>query len=967
MDRSVFQNYVHLVVERHGAPAPSELPRVQRGPAFAQNEWRRENEALTLARGRVDEERILGHLSVMSQIELISGLPLGVAQPLDEVIQIEPKLVLLGAGGAGKTAALRALLTHTAAQGELVAWISLPDLMDSVESLPEYLSQDAQRRLSIEMPADVFAQALVNGHSLVCLDGLDGVVGQAARSQAVQLVQKWAERFPRCRFVVACRTDGEQPDLGSQFARYFLTAPQHAGDTLRQAWNESLDNWTAEPRQAKNCYYASRHRLWAMLALAMLEQNIAAATTEQAQDWLAAAAERDKSLKLNKRQAHHEAELLLKESPAHLKLLALSKDLISFEPRLTREVLAAQALVTRGIENGVEAIWTRLASHLWDVNWRETLALTFRFLAQEQPALWNELIARILTLADQDPLELKHHRHTLLAASLLASSPASPELEQTPILDRLMAWLHDATAAGHRDALNVLAQMEANPAAWSALYALAQESGLSVGIQGSVALLLGQLGMSSANEAADLLIGWADNADLPDLVRQSAVYGLSLLVGRGGPADVIEPRLVEWTQHPDLRLYVRIDAVEVLGRVIAQTRTPAALDVLMALAHGQNAKEKSVPFSIQDAAARALLQVWAATPDEAMDQALWTMAQDEQVHDSVRVLLAEPLGRAGHAAETAQILLRLGRQASTFVGQQESLQALARVGYADQDILDGLKAMAQTSDRSIKDFVRLTAAHTLGLLGERDLSTQYILRILADKSIYRSTRLDAFKIIHQMGWTGIADLDQAMITVLRVWAREENTTEDVREQAMEILSSFGVDQEAFVQDLIANLQNKREYTRVRRVAAKALGVLPATWQPQAREALNTELYDQQEGNDNLRVMVSRSLLRFGPDEVVIKYLQEATVQSYLALVRYESSLYLGEYGLVEPAIPALIALIQDPQIVDTIRQGALYALSLWGGGRQEVIDAVAGVFDQPTLEPNVRHQAYQCLKTVLSA
>ena len=123
-------------------------------------------------------------------------------------------------------------------------------------------------------------------------------------------------------------------------------------------------------------------------------------------------------------------------------------------------------------------------------------------------------------------------------------------------------------------------------------------------------------------------------------------------------------------------------------------------------------------------------------------------------------------------------------------------------------------------------------------------------------------------------------------------------------------------------------------------------------------------YDQEEANDSLRVAIARSLLHFGPDENVLEYLAAASEQSYLATVRYESALVLGEFGKVEQAVPQLLSLAQDAEIADDIRQGALRALGLWATGNEEVVQGIRPILTNPDLEPTVREEAYASIKAI---
>ncbi|MBN1581228.1 MAG: hypothetical protein JXA89_11040 [Anaerolineae bacterium] len=486
-------------------------------------------------------------------------------------------------------------------------------------------------------------------------------------------------------------------------------------------------------------------------------------------------------------------------------------------------------------------------------------------------------------------------------------------------------------------------------------------------------LLLGRLGRARKKEAADVLQEMVENDDEKNvLVRKAAAMSLGqLFLGMdSGAAEyaalgaAIRNKMMGWARGNALPIDVRGVVADALGQLLIDGGQGDLLDTFIFLARGVSEEEK-ITFTIQIAAAKALNVMAQTVRDDGLNARLWELVADEQVDPSVRIELAETLGKLGREKEVAALLLEMGLNTKLrYIDQRDAFDALGRVGYADPEIIEKVQSIAQTTDRKYKDFVRLAAAHALEGLGERPLSIQFVLQLVADKSIYRSTRHDAFTLVGEAGLSGIEALDEATVAILRVWAKEENTTEDIRERAIESLTMLGVTDKEFVQDLISVLQNKREYRRVRQKAAWALGALPQDWAEPACEGLQSVLYDPDEKNDVLRVEIARSVLRFMEEQPAVDYLKAVTEQAYMAQARHDAALVLLEYGMIEDAIEPLLLMVLTPEIADRLRRSAVHTLGVCAAGNEEVIQGLRRVFDQPELEPNVRQETYDALMAI---
>jgi predicted NACHT family NTPase len=67
---------------------------------------------------------------------------------------------------------------------------------------------DYFRNQDISLPAHFFDNALKSGKAVVLLDGMDEVADKASRQRVARLIEKFAARYPDCRFVVTSREVG---------------------------------------------------------------------------------------------------------------------------------------------------------------------------------------------------------------------------------------------------------------------------------------------------------------------------------------------------------------------------------------------------------------------------------------------------------------------------------------------------------------------------------------------------------------------------------------------------------------------------------------------------------------------------------------------------------------------------------------------------------------------------------------
>jgi uncharacterized protein (UPF0147 family) len=563
-------------------------------------------------------------------------------------------------------------------------------------------------------------------------------------------------------------------------------------------------------------------------------------------------------------------------------------------------------------------------------------------------------------------------RHLLVAASLLARSDVSEDLDQEvrqAVVDGLFDWLRDADAAGRLEAFAALFQLSNEPYAAEQVLQAVGDGESSAWMREAAIMLAAKLHPADMSETIYALCARIDDAEDDTLVRQaasSALGHLGSIAADDEVRDEIGELLTDRIQDSEVPIDVRAALAESIHVVALAKPNQVLVDTLIALARGEG--EVKVPYAVQMAAGRGLGALAEQTEDSAFAEQMWAIASDVEVDESVRAAIAGILGRAGDAEKAAPILLEIAQNPKIYPpGRRDGLNALGELGYSDEAVVDALVTICQTTDRKTKDFERLAAARALGKIGHLDLSLQHLLMLIADKSIYRSTRNDALALLGQVGFSGDEALDSAIVAVLQVWITEENTTEDVREGAMASLATLQAVSDEIVRDLIGVVQDKRSYPRVRRAAVGTLAKLPIEQKDVVVESISVPFYDSEEKGDLLRVPIARLLYLWGDEARALDYLRAAAEQSYMALVRYRAGIVLQEIGDSETPVPTLLKLATDSSIADPIRCDAIRSLSFWCAGDEALAEQLVPVLGEENPMPTVREAAYAAIKSLLAA
>ncbi|MCP4373536.1 MAG: NACHT domain-containing protein, partial [Deltaproteobacteria bacterium] len=228
-----------------------------------------------------------------------------------------PRLVIIGDPGAGKTTFLR-WVAHTMAADRLgkkagaartilglerarlplllpiAEWLDYrdrlsarnqgPALASAAQWLPEYLGSSAQAG-NQGLTRDDFLQPLKDGDALILLDGLDEAPDPSRRAQAVKLIEALARAYPDCPLVVTSRPAAYRDKaVLNGFSHTTIEAlDPDAIHTFLSRWSQAL--YPQQPGKAEAHRQALRSALEARREIRRMARNTVMLTALAVVHW----------------------------------------------------------------------------------------------------------------------------------------------------------------------------------------------------------------------------------------------------------------------------------------------------------------------------------------------------------------------------------------------------------------------------------------------------------------------------------------------------------------------------------------------------------------------------------------------------------------------------------------------------------------------------------------------------------
>lgn len=212
---------------------------------------------------------------------------------IDEVLNINNKLVVLGGAGFGKTTSMKYLFTENLKKcdnGEMKFFVNLPKYTKSgnfviLESLCTELESAIDRSSLTDIDlSEAISKKLYNGNCLIIFDGLDEISSEAIRNDVRCKIQEFCLVYPANKYIITSREVGY---LSNKFNNSFthLRILNFDDDQIKEyvtIWNEinnkDVDgtlfyNEFIEAVKKSNCKQLIEHPIILVIALIVFKSE----------------------------------------------------------------------------------------------------------------------------------------------------------------------------------------------------------------------------------------------------------------------------------------------------------------------------------------------------------------------------------------------------------------------------------------------------------------------------------------------------------------------------------------------------------------------------------------------------------------------------------------------------------------------------------------------------------------------
>lgn len=856
---------------------------------------------------------------------------------INEALRDHRNLMILGDPGAGKSTLLRYLTLVAALNAMdrgrpktdnervghmppvidqdlgLPILIRLSSFALSGQSFVEYFETYAKTQLYVSLGEKFFERALEDGHTIVCMDGLDEVSQPAQRIEVRNAIVALSRRYPRNRFIVASRIAG-----------YENTSP----DKSSFAYHTIVPLGEREIRWFVEKWYASRER--------GLEPAKSRATSLF------------DDLKGNERL------LKLAENPLMLTIIALVHQ------------------HTRGkLPDARVELYDRCAKTLiekWD-EWRG-----LKPEDKDQPFYrrrrhWLERTAYWMHFRSQDGGAAQVNKHALekqVAKFLMEDEinlPGDIALDQAEKFIALAMSRTGILVEREQDTVSFIhltfqEYFAASDLYWryrgttDMLWRAIQPNLYDSRWQEVILLLLGRL--NDDGDTSGILVGKirCEHDKFDDVVHRDLFLSARCLAEQVNVLESLQNEIVDsllqFAVDRDPKYHsLRDDAIQTLGTLRGNKH---AGEGLLTLAY-----DKLIDANVRSKTALALGQL--GCTDNVVVRGLLMLAQDRLVDASVRSAATKALGQSGCTDDAVLLgLLALAQDTETYYEvRSNAAKALGQLGCTDDRVIQGLlmltrnkedsrnvrgaaeEALGQlgrTQEKDVEsdvrfamalvhqaklDSVRLFAARWLGKLGRTDDATHVLLELAQDQKTKVWVRCDAARALEQLGLT-----DDALRLLLGL-VQDAKTEDNDRGYIIQTLGHLRWRDDAVIQVLLAIAQDIEMKSYVRNAAAKSLGQLGCS----------------DDAARLLRVLT-----------------QDAKVESEQRCFAAEE---LGLLGFIDEALEMLLAIVQDRETEGYVQRNAIRAL----GNLGQKDARVAWALLKMSINEETRNEVYIALKQVV--